>query len=142
MNETPAAPAAVKTAEKPAEGKKTTFYCSFCSKSQHEVKGLAAKPTETMFICNECLELGMDTLREEKLLPRGLPTVLPAVAALLDEQMRELRSEMHAKFALLLEEALSAYRNKVLAQLQRDEAALAGPTGMKLPPGVDTDTSG
>lgn len=37
--------------------------CSFCGKSQHEVKKLIAGPTA--FICNECIELGMDILKQE-----------------------------------------------------------------------------
>ena len=39
---------------------KTTLYCSFCGKSQHEVKKLIAGPT--VFICDECVELCMDTV--------------------------------------------------------------------------------
>jgi len=40
------------------------LHCSFCGKSQHEVKKLIAGPTA--FICNECIELGMDILRQEQ----------------------------------------------------------------------------
>jgi ATP-dependent Clp protease ATP-binding subunit ClpX len=42
---------------------KNTLYCSFCGKSQHEVKKLIAGPT--VFICDECVELCMDIIREE-----------------------------------------------------------------------------
>ena len=42
---------------------KDTLYCSFCGKSQHEVRKLIAGPT--VFICDECVELCMDIIREE-----------------------------------------------------------------------------
>ena len=41
----------------------STLYCSFCGKSQHEVKKLIAGPT--VFICDECVELCMDIIKEE-----------------------------------------------------------------------------
>ena len=47
-----------------AEGDaKNTLYCSFCGKSEHEVRKLIAGPT--VFICDECVELCMDIIREE-----------------------------------------------------------------------------
>ncbi len=45
------------------EDSKNTLYCSFCGKSQHEVKKLIAGPN--VFICNECVELCVDIIREE-----------------------------------------------------------------------------
>ncbi|MDB5518015.1 MAG: ATP-dependent Clp protease ATP-binding subunit ClpX [Tardiphaga sp.] len=42
---------------------KNTLYCSVCGKSQHEVRKLIAGPT--VFICDECVELCMDIIREE-----------------------------------------------------------------------------
>jgi len=42
---------------------KSTLFCSFCGKNQHEVKKLIAGPT--VFICDECVELCMDIIREE-----------------------------------------------------------------------------
>ena len=42
---------------------KNTLYCSFCGKSQHEVRKLIAGPT--VFICDECVELCNDIIREE-----------------------------------------------------------------------------
>lgn len=42
---------------------KNTLYCSFCGKSQHEVRKLIAGPT--VYICNECVELCMDIVRED-----------------------------------------------------------------------------
>ena len=42
---------------------KNSLYCSFCGKSQHEVRKLIAGPT--VFICDECVELCMDIVGEE-----------------------------------------------------------------------------
>lgn len=46
-----------------SENHKSTLYCSFCGKSQHEVRKLIAGPT--VFICDECVELCQDIIREE-----------------------------------------------------------------------------
>ncbi len=48
---------------KSTDESKSTLFCSFCGKSQHEVKKLIAGPT--VFICDECVELCMDIIREE-----------------------------------------------------------------------------
>ncbi len=48
---------------KSSSDSKNTLYCSFCGKSQHEVRKLIAGPN--VFICNECVELCMDIIREE-----------------------------------------------------------------------------
>jgi ATP-dependent Clp protease ATP-binding subunit ClpX len=48
---------------KPGGDSKNTLYCSFCGKSQHEVRKLIAGPT--VFICDECVELCTDIIREE-----------------------------------------------------------------------------
>ena len=50
----------MKKSDKP---EKNNLYCSFCGKSQHEVKKLIAGPT--VFICDECVELCMDIIKEE-----------------------------------------------------------------------------
>ena len=42
---------------------KNTLYCSFCGKSQHEVRKLIAGPT--VFICDECVNLCMDIIGED-----------------------------------------------------------------------------
>ena len=42
---------------------KNILYCSFCGKSQHEVRKLIAGPT--VFICDECVELCMDIIKKE-----------------------------------------------------------------------------
>ena len=48
--------------KKGSSGEKV-LYCSFCGKSQHEVKKLIAGPS--VFICDECIELCNDIIRDE-----------------------------------------------------------------------------
>ncbi len=50
-----------------SDSSENTLYCSFCGKSQHEVRKLIAGPT--VFICNECVELCLDIIREESKSP-------------------------------------------------------------------------
>ena len=63
------------------------LYCSFCGKSQHEVKKLIAGPS--VFVCDECVELCNDIIREEtQETHEELETHLPKpkeIAAFLDE---------------------------------------------------------
>jgi ATP-dependent Clp protease ATP-binding subunit ClpX len=54
---------AKKKMAKSEDESKSTLFCSFCGKSQHEVRKLIAGPT--VFICDECVELCMDIIREE-----------------------------------------------------------------------------
>ena len=53
--------------EKP--GSEKLLYCSFCGKSQHEVRKLIAGPS--VFICDECIELCNDIIREESQSEQG-----------------------------------------------------------------------
>lgn len=48
-----------------SKGKGQALYCSFCGKSQHEVKKLIAGPS--VFVCNECVDLCNDIIREEEM---------------------------------------------------------------------------
>ncbi len=54
-------------AEKKGSSSEKTLYCSFCGKSQHEVKKLIAGPS--VFICDECIDLCNEIIRDE--LPTG-----------------------------------------------------------------------
>ena len=54
-------------AEKKGSSSEKTLYCSFCGKSQHEVKKLIAGPS--VFICDECIDLCNEVIRDE--LPSG-----------------------------------------------------------------------
>ncbi len=49
--------------EKKGSSSEKILYCSFCGKSQHEVKKLIAGPS--VFICDECIELCNDIIRDE-----------------------------------------------------------------------------
>ena len=44
--------------------KSSAYYCSFCGKSQHKVRNLIAGPT--VFICDECVDLCVDIIKEER----------------------------------------------------------------------------
>lgn len=61
---------------KPTGDSKNTLYCSFCGKSQHEVRKLIAGPT--VFICDECVDLCTDIIQEESSTPRLLTEGVPA----------------------------------------------------------------
>src|SRR5882757_941957 len=50
-------------AEKKGSSSEKTLYCSFCGKSQHEVKKLIAGPS--VFICDECIDLCNEIIRDE-----------------------------------------------------------------------------
>ena len=49
--------------DKKGSSTEKNLYCSFCGKSQHEVKKLIAGPS--VFICDECIELCNDIIRDE-----------------------------------------------------------------------------
>jgi ATP-dependent Clp protease ATP-binding subunit ClpX len=68
-------------ADKKGSVTEKNLYCSFCGKSQHEVKKLIAGPS--VFICDECIDLCNDIIRDElpaneitKDSKSGLPTPL------------------------------------------------------------------
>jgi ATP-dependent Clp protease ATP-binding subunit ClpX len=69
------------------EDTRSTLHCSFCGKSQHEVKKLIAGPT--VFICDECIELCLDIIKEEnKTSLKKSGTKIPTpkeIAAILDD---------------------------------------------------------
>ena len=112
---------------------KNTLYCSFCGKSQHEVRKLIAGPT--VFICDECVELCMDIIREEhkSALVKtrdGVPT--PAdICQVLDDYVigqehakRVLSVAVHNHFKRLNHSTKS---NDV--ELAKSNIVLIGPTG-------------
>lgn len=59
------------------DGDNKLLYCSFCGKSQHEVRKLIAGPS--VFICDECVELCNDIIREEikEIAPKQKQDALP-----------------------------------------------------------------
>ena len=112
---------------------KNTLYCSFCGKSQHEVRKLIAGPT--VFICDECVELCMDIIREEHKSTlvksdNGVPTPAEVCKVLNDYVI----SQDHAKRVL----SVAVHNHyKRLAQgskasdveLAKSNILLIGPTG-------------
>ncbi|WP_395611451.1 ATP-dependent Clp protease ATP-binding subunit ClpX [Allosphingosinicella sp.] len=112
---------------------KSTLYCSFCGKSQHEVRKLIAGPT--VFICDECVELCNDIIREEtkSALVRtrdGVPT--PAeICNVLDDYVigqnqakRVLSVAVHNHYKRLAHGAKGAE-----VELAKSNILLVGPTG-------------
>ncbi len=112
---------------------KNTLYCSFCGKSQHEVRKLIAGPT--VFICDECVELCMDIIREEhktSLVKSGDGVPTPTeINAVLDDYVI---GQAHAKRVL----AVAVHNHyKRLGQgggandveLAKSNILLVGPTG-------------
>ena len=76
---------------------KSTLYCSFCGKSQHEVRKLIAGPT--VFICDECVELCNEILGEELGVTQRLSRAAVALekAAAGEELFRDRHSEAVAE---------------------------------------------
>jgi len=112
---------------------KNTLYCSFCGKSQHEVRKLIAGPT--VFICDECVELCMDIIREETKnsslkSSEGVPTP-QEICAVLDDYVigqlmakRVLSVAVHNHYKRLNQAGKSGD-----VELQKSNILLIGPTG-------------
>ena len=110
-----------------------TLYCSFCGKSQHEVRKLIAGPT--VFICDECVELCMDIIREENKSSLvksrdGVPTPLD-INEVLDEYVI---GQAHAKRVLAVAvhnhyKRLGHASKNSEVELAKSNILLIGPTG-------------
>ncbi|HSG37956.1 MAG TPA: ATP-dependent Clp protease ATP-binding subunit ClpX [Paracoccaceae bacterium] len=112
---------------------KNTLYCSFCGKSQHEVRKLIAGPT--VFICDECVELCMDIIREETKSTglksgEGVPTPRE-ICAVLDDYVI---GQQHAKRVLSVAvhnhyKRLNHSTKAADIELAKSNILLIGPTG-------------
>ncbi len=112
---------------------KNTLYCSFCGKSQHEVRKLIAGPT--VFICDECVELCMDIIREEHRTtlvksrdgvpsPRDICSILDDYVIGQEHAKRVLSVAVHNHYKRL---AHGTKNNEV--ELAKSNILLVGPTG-------------
>jgi ATP-dependent Clp protease ATP-binding subunit ClpX len=112
---------------------KNTLYCSFCGKSQHEVRKLIAGPT--VFICDECVELCMDIIREENKSSmvksgEGIPTPIEILEVLDDYVI----GQPHAKRVLSVAvhnhyKRLNHATKNQDVELAKSNIMLIGPTG-------------
>ncbi|NCC21662.1 MAG: ATP-dependent Clp protease ATP-binding subunit ClpX [Alphaproteobacteria bacterium] len=111
---------------------KNTLYCSFCGKSQHEVRKLIAGPN--VFICNECVELCMDIIREEDKSQivrsgEGIPTPGDIKAVLDDYVIGQTRAKRVLSVAVHNHyKRLEEMENSEI-ELAKSNILLVGPTG-------------
>lgn len=111
---------------------KSTLYCSFCGKSQHEVRKLIAGPT--VYICNECVELCMDIVREDHknlvFSSDGLPTPKD-IAKILDEYViGQDRAKRILSVAVYNHyKRLANIDGSSEVEIQKSNILLIGPTG-------------
>ena len=112
---------------------KNTLYCSFCGKSQHEVRKLIAGPT--VFICDECVELCMDIIREETK-SAGLKSSdgVPTPREICDVLDDYVIGQMHAKRVLAVAvhnhyKRLNHSAKAADIELAKSNILLIGPTG-------------
>ena len=107
------------------------LYCSFCGKSEHEVRKLIAGPS--VFICDECVELCNDIIREElqaKPVNAGLPKPIE-IKAVLDEYVigQEAAKKVLAVAVYNHYKRLGAAAADDGVELQKSNILLIGPTG-------------
>ena len=112
---------------------KNVLYCSFCGKSQHEVRKLIAGPT--VFICDECVELCMDIIREEHKTTLvksrdGVPTPLDICEVLDDYVIGQSYAKRVLSVAVHNHYKRLAHDNKNTdVELAKSNIILIGPTG-------------
>ena len=113
---------------------KNILYCSFCGKSQHEVRKLIAGPT--VFICDECVELCMDIIKEESKdtfvkhqdglpSPQDICSVLDDYVIGQDFAKKVLSVAVHNHYKRLNYES----KTSKTVELAKSNILLVGPTG-------------
>ncbi len=112
---------------------KNTLYCSFCGKSQHEVRKLIAGPT--VFICDECVELCMDIIKEEgkgsiSKAQEGVPSPADICETLDDYVIGQYRAKRVLAVAVHNHyKRLNHASNNPDVELAKSNILLIGPTG-------------
>ena len=111
---------------------KNTLYCSFCGKSQHEVRKLIAGPT--VFICDECVELCMDIIREETKTTglkssEGVPTPREICDVLDDYVIGQRHAKRVLSVAVHNHYKRLNHSGKSDVELAKSNILLIGPTG-------------
>jgi len=111
---------------------KNTLFCSFCGKSQHEVKKLIAGPT--VFICDECVELCMDIIREEHKSSAtrssdGVPTPNEIFSFLDEYVIGQQRAKKVLSVAVHNHYKRLAHNDSPDVEISKSNIMLIGPTG-------------